>query len=168
MNSAVEAVLPPAQTSKVLDKLDTYSKKGNLKACIRVIQSLDEASSEVYMKLVKILQEAPLDIDQCAVVANWFYSPDSNLPKEVLNDLEIWKNVLILGFRFGSTYRREDLRALVDRFNELFDGKSLKDQSSWELLVRVNITHSIQKGDIYIRTNGYLFRLMVFWKDPIK
>ncbi|KAI8874851.1 hypothetical protein K501DRAFT_234523 [Backusella circina FSU 941] len=88
------------------------------------------------MKLVEILQEAPLDIDQCAVVANWFYSPNSKLPKEVLNNLDIWKNVLALGFRFGPTYRKEDLRALVDRFNELFDGKSLKDQESWELLIR--------------------------------
>jgi hypothetical protein len=124
----------------LLDTLEECKTTGNLKAAIKNVQYARElglATPALYLRLVDIMRELPFNVQDCAVVAHWFYSPDSKLPTEVLNDIDVWKSVLKLGFRFGSTYRSEDLRALVDRFTELFDLTTLQDQTAWELLMRV-------------------------------
>jgi hypothetical protein len=124
----------------LLDTLEECKTTGNLKGAIKNVQYARElglATPALYLRLVDIMRESPFDVQECATVAHWFYSPDSNLPTEVLNDIEVWKSVLKLGFRFGSTYRAEDLRALVDRFTEIFDLTTLQDQTAWELLMRV-------------------------------
>lgn len=128
------------QQQSLLDSLKEYENTGNLKSAIRMVQLASEsgqATPAVYLQLVNLLKEAPFNIQECATVAHWFYSPDSNLPSEALSDITLWKEVLKLGFRFGNTYRSEDLRALVDRFTEIFDLTTLNDQTAWELLMRV-------------------------------
>jgi hypothetical protein len=131
-----------ADTKKTLsDNLQEFKNTGNLKAAIKAIQVANEsgkATPASYLELINLLRDSPFDVDACATVAHWFYSPDSSIPSEALHDIELWKDVLKLGFRFGSTYRLEDLRALVDRFAEIFDLTTLNDQTAWELLMRVS------------------------------
>ncbi|KAI8090195.1 uncharacterized protein B0P05DRAFT_326824 [Gilbertella persicaria] len=122
-----------------IKSLDEYKNTGNLKGAIRAVQHAQEAglaTPALYIQLVDILRDVPFDVHACATVAHWFYSPESNLPAEVLHDINVWKSVLKLGFGFGSTYRAEDLRALVDRFTETFDLTELDDPTAWELLMR--------------------------------
>lgn len=124
-----------------------------MKGAIKAIQNAQEkglATPELYLALVDMLRESPFDVNECATVAHWFYSTDSILPSDVLEDINIWKSVLKLGFRFGSTYRSEDLRALVDRFAEIFDLTTMNDQTAWELLIRVNIEFCVH---ILLKTN---------------
>ncbi|GAN06152.1 hypothetical protein MAM1_0113c05630 [Mucor ambiguus] len=123
----------------LFDTLEECKSTGNLKGAIKAVQQAQEkglASPKLYLALVDMLRDSPFDVNECATVAHWFYSPDSKLPLDVLEDINIWKSVLKLGFRFGSTYRSEDLRALLDRFTEIFDLTTMNDQTAWELLMR--------------------------------
>ncbi|KAL9542131.1 hypothetical protein MBANPS3_008767 [Mucor bainieri] len=123
----------------LFDTLDECKSTGNLKGAIKAVQQAQEkgiATPKLYLALVDMLRDSPFDVNECATVAHWFYSPDSTLPLDVLQDMDIWKSVLKLGFRFGSTYRAEDLRALLDRFTEIFDLTTMNDQTAWELLMR--------------------------------
>lgn len=130
--------------------------KGAIKA-VQLANEAGEATPAVYLELVNLLRDSPFDVEECATVAHWFYSPDSNLSSEVLHDIELWKDVLKLGFRFGSTYRSEDLRALVDRFAEIFDLTTLNDETAWELLIRVN-----NKLPTYTHITNYYLGLWYF------
>ncbi|CEP17155.1 hypothetical protein [Parasitella parasitica] len=128
-----------AAEQTLFDTLDDCKSTGNLKGAIRAVQNAQEkgvATPELFLALVDMLRDLPFDVQECATVAHWFYSADSNLPLDVLEDIDIWKSVLKLGFRFGPTYRAEDLRALVDRFTEIFDLTTMDDQTAWELLMR--------------------------------
>ncbi|KAI8641129.1 hypothetical protein BD408DRAFT_444586 [Parasitella parasitica] len=123
----------------LFDTLEDCKSTGNLKGAIRAVQNAQEkglATPELYLALVDMLRDLPFDVQECATVAHWFYSADSNLPLDVLEDINIWKSVLKFGFQFGPTYRAEDLRALVDRFTEIFDLTTMDDQTAWELLMR--------------------------------
>lgn len=129
------------QAAELVDILKEQHKLGDLKGAIKAVQAANKlgyATKESYITLLNVLRDSPFDVESCAIVANWFYSPDSNIRSETLNDIEVWKGVLKLGLRFGSTYRSEDLRALVDRFQQIFDLNTLNDEA-WGLLVRVNI-----------------------------
>lgn len=135
---------PTTTPQSLFDTLEECKSTGNLKGAIRAVQQAQEkglATPKLYLALVDMLRDSPFDVHECATVAHWFYSPDSKLPLDVLEDMSIWKSVLKLGFRFGSTYRSEDLRALVDRFTEIFDLTTMDDQTAWELLMRVNARH---------------------------
>lgn len=126
----------------LFDTLEECKSTGNLKGAIRAVQQAQEkglATPKLYLALVDMLRDSPFDVHECATVAHWFYSPDSQLPLDVLEDITIWKSVLKLGFRFGPTYRSEDLRALLDRFTEIFDLTTMNDQTAWELLMRVSV-----------------------------
>jgi hypothetical protein len=144
--SKINTAIPPTTATttstpneaQLLKTLEQFRVTGNLKGAIKTVQNAPHATPALYIYLVDMLRELPFDVQGCATVANWFYSPDSKLPQEVLKDLNVWKSVLKLGFRFGATYRAEDLRALVDRFTEIFDLTQLNDQTAWELLMRVS------------------------------
>ncbi|KAK4508834.1 uncharacterized protein ATC70_013457 [Mucor velutinosus] len=128
-----------ATPQSLFDTLEECKSTGNLKGAIKAVQHAQEkglATPKLYLALVDMLRDSPFDVHECATVAHWFYSPDSKLPLDVLEDINIWKSVLKLGFRFGSTYRSEDLRALLDRFTEIFDLTTMNDQTAWELLMR--------------------------------
>lgn len=132
-----------ATSSTIFDTLEECRLTGNLKGAIKNVENAREsgiATPDLYGRLVDIMRELPFDVEESSIVVEWFYSPDSNLPTEVLNDIDVWKSVLKLGFHFGSTYRYEDLRALVERFTEIFDVTTLEDQTAWELLTRVRYT----------------------------
>ncbi|KAI8341620.1 hypothetical protein EDC96DRAFT_522642 [Choanephora cucurbitarum] len=119
--------------------LDDYKNTGNLKGAVRVVQNAQEAGKAtpaLYLQLVHMLKDSPFDINACATVAYWFYSPNSKLSREALHDIDLWKNMLTLSFGFASTYRVEDLRALVARFVKLFDLSTLNDTQAWEILIR--------------------------------
>lgn len=136
-----------------------------MKGAIKAVQNAQEkglATPQLYLALVDMLRESPFDVNECATVAHWFYSADSILPLDVLEDINIWKSVLKLGFRFGSTYRSEDLRALVDRFTEIFDLTTMNDQTAWELLMRVNVKFCVCVCIYAFKTNLIaVIRLMV-------
>ncbi|KAI7898638.1 uncharacterized protein BX663DRAFT_564595 [Cokeromyces recurvatus] len=114
------------QTGKMMDAITT----------VQTAQDLNLATPELYLRLINILGELPFELQECAVVAHWFYSPKSELPAETLNNLDIWKSLLKLGFNFGSTYRAEDLSNLVRRFTHIFDLSTLEDETMWALLIR--------------------------------
>lgn len=125
--------------ASLIETLEEFKVTGNLKGAIRAVQNAKEkgiATPAVYLYLVDMLRDLPFDVQECATVVNWFYSDSSRLPLEVVENIDVWKSVLKLGFRFGNTYRAEDLRALVDRFTEIFDLTTLNDQTAWELLMR--------------------------------
>jgi hypothetical protein len=141
---------PVVTESSLFETLEELKLVGNLKGAIKTVQNARElgiATPALYLYLVDMLRELPFDVQECATVANWFYSDSSRLPLDVVENMDVWKSVLKLGFRFGATYRAEDLRALVDRFTEIFDLTTLNDQTAWELLMRVTI------GGFYIRVN---------------
>lgn len=123
--------------------MEEFKVTGNLKGAIKAVQNAKEkgtATPAVYLYLVDMLRDLPFDVQESATVVNWFYSDSSRLPLEVVENIDVWKSVLKLGFRFGNTYRAEDLRALVDRFTEIFDLTTMNDQTAWELLMRVSIS----------------------------
>lgn len=127
--------------ASVFESLAEAKSTGNLKSAIKTVHNARElgiATPAVYIYLVDMLRDLPFDIDKCATVASWFYSEKTKLPLDVMENMDVWKSVLRLGFRFGATYRAEDLRALVDKFTEIFDLTTLNDQTSWELLMRVS------------------------------
>jgi hypothetical protein len=127
--------------SSLFETLEEFKLTGNLKGAIKVVQTAKEsgvATPAVYLFLVDMLRELPFDVQECATVANRFYSDSTRLPLDVIENIEVWKSVLKLGFRFSTTYRAEDLRALVDRFTEIFDLTTMNDQTAWELLMRVS------------------------------
>ncbi|KAG2194975.1 hypothetical protein INT47_002831 [Mucor saturninus] len=134
------AVAKPTMTeSSVFERLADFKSTGNLKGAIKTVQNAKDsgiATPAIYICLVDMLRDLPFDMDSCATVANWFYSENTKLPLEVLENMDVWKSVLKMGFRFGATYRAEDLRALVDKFTEIFDLTTLNDQTAWELLMR--------------------------------
>lgn len=140
----------PATTTKeasLFETLEEFKVTGNLKGAIKTVQTAREqglATPAVYLYLVDMLRDLPFDVQECATVVNWFYSDSSRLPLEVVENIDVWKSVLKLGFRFGSTYRAEDLRALVDRFTEIFDLTTMNDQIAWELLMRVSINWQVR------------------------
>lgn len=135
-------ITKPAMTeSSVFESLAEFKSTGNLKSAIKTVQNARElgiATPAVYICLVDMLRDLPFDMDSCATVASWFYSENTKLPLEVMENMDVWKSVLKMGFRFGATYRVEDLRALVDKFTEIFDLTTLNDQTAWELLMRVS------------------------------
>ncbi|KAL7310743.1 hypothetical protein PS15m_010207 [Mucor circinelloides] len=136
---AIPSTNKSATPQSLFDTLEECKSTGNLKGAIKAVQQAQEkglATPKLYLALVDMLRDSPFDVHECATVAHWFYSPDSKLPLDVLEDINIWKSVLKLGFRFGSTYRSEDLRALLDRFTEIFDLTTMNDQTAWELLMR--------------------------------
>lgn len=125
--------------AQLLKTLEEFKITGNLKGAIKTVQNARTATPALYLYLVDMLRELPFDVQECATVVHWFYSTDAKLPLEVQENLDVWKSVLKLGFRFGTTYRAEDLRALVDRFTEIFDLTQLNNQTAWELLMRVSL-----------------------------
>lgn len=132
---------PVMTEASVFETLDEFKSTGNLKSAIKTVQNardLGIATPAIYLYLVDMLRDLPFDIDNCATVASWFYSESTKLPLDVMENMDVWKSVLKLGFRFGATYRAEDLRALVDKFTEIFDLTTLNDQNAWELLMRVS------------------------------
>ncbi|KAI8994987.1 hypothetical protein BDB01DRAFT_831918 [Pilobolus umbonatus] len=130
-----ETITPPQEID-----LEAFRLTGNLQGAIKKVKQAEGhnlATPALYIQLADILRELPFDLEGCATVANWFYSVDSELPEGVLKNLDVWKSVLKLGFRLASTYRKEDLRALVDRFTEIFDLTTLDDTVAWELIMRI-------------------------------
>lgn len=147
---AIPSTNKSATPQSLFDTLEECKSTGNLKGAIKAVQQAQEkglATPKLYLALVDMLRDSPFDVHECATVAHWFYSPDSKLPLDVLEDINIWKSVLKLGFRFGSTYRSEDLRALLDRFTEIFDLTTMNDQTAWELLMRVTCQTRFGAGE---------------------
>ncbi|KAI9469662.1 MAG: hypothetical protein EXX96DRAFT_654122 [Benjaminiella poitrasii] len=136
----------------LLDTLEECKKTGKMMNAIKTVQAAQElglATPELYRHLIEILRSLPFDIQECAVVAEWFYQSKSGLPEEVLNDLEMWKHVLKLGFKLGSTFRSEDLHRLVTRFTEIFDLTAVEDEAIWGLLIRAyGIIHKSDNLDV--------------------
>ncbi|KAI9301480.1 hypothetical protein BJ944DRAFT_168987 [Cunninghamella echinulata] len=124
---------------QIMETLLQYQSIGNVKGAVNLVrkaQDSNKATHRMYQTLLQSLLDAPLDIDTSAFVAAWFYSPQNTLPKDIKEDMTIWHNVLKLGFRLGSTYRKEDLRVLIETFVNTFDLNTMVDQTSWELLIR--------------------------------
>ncbi|KAI8335158.1 hypothetical protein BC941DRAFT_355763 [Chlamydoabsidia padenii] len=124
-------------TQQLVDTLDQCQAVGNVKGAVNLVSKAQEnnmATVGMYQQLLKTILAAPLDIDASALVAAWFYN--SGLPSNIKTDLVLWHDVLKLGLRLASTYRKEDLRALVSTFTTTFDLATLEDQDSWGLLIR--------------------------------
>ncbi|KAI8971774.1 hypothetical protein BDF20DRAFT_961892 [Mycotypha africana] len=112
---------------------------GNVKNAINVVreaQEKGEDSEELYIDFLKTLNNLPFATEEYAVVAKWFYSPETPLSKNVLESKNVWIQVLKLGLGFASTYRVEDLRALIKQFEARFDLDTMNNQEAWQLLIR--------------------------------
>ncbi|CAO3648936.1 unnamed protein product [Cunninghamella blakesleeana] len=146
---------------QILETLTQYQSVGNVKGAVKLVRRAQEhnkATLPMYQILLKTLMEAPLDIENTVTVTSWFYSPEFNLPNEIKGNMEIWHDVLKLGYRLGSTSRKDDLKILINTFVNTFDLDSMTDQTSWELLIR---GFGITKDPTMI--NFYLKRLL---NDP--
>jgi hypothetical protein len=123
------------------DALAQCHSVGNVKGAVKLVTKAQEnnmATVATYDQLLETILSAPLDVDSAAVVAAWFYLPQSTLPSDIKSNVELWHNVMKLGFRLASTHRREDLRVLVESFTSTFDLATLHNQDSWGLLLRVS------------------------------
>ncbi|ORX51960.1 hypothetical protein DM01DRAFT_1346768 [Hesseltinella vesiculosa] len=135
------ATKPSLSPQRVTESLDQYQAVGNIKGAIgllRKAQHQNVATPAMYIQVINMLRECPFDVEASSLVAQWFYSPDTTLPDTIKKDLDVWKALLKLGFRFAGTYRKDDLNALMETFVATFDLASLSDQSCWELLIRGN------------------------------
>ncbi|GAA5797497.1 hypothetical protein HPULCUR_002885 [Helicostylum pulchrum] len=162
---------PAITEASLYETLEEFKSTGNLKGAIKTVQNAQElgiATPGLYLCLVDMLRDLPFDMESCATVANWFYSEKSQLPLDVVENIDVWKSVLKLGFRFGGTYRVEDLRALVDRFTEIFDLTTLKDQHAWELLMRAyGIMNRVYGINACIAKNGSPAKKQSFYTSAL-
>ncbi|KAI8099938.1 uncharacterized protein BX664DRAFT_382402 [Halteromyces radiatus] len=124
---------------QILDTLSKYRSVGNIKGAFNLVRKAQENNTvtvAMYQQLLLTLLDSPLDIDISAFVASWFYSPQSPISDDIKKNEQLWHDVLKLGFRLGGTYRKEDLRVLVETFTKTFDVSTITDQQSLELLLR--------------------------------
>jgi hypothetical protein len=151
----------PSQ-KELVSIMEQCKSTGDVREAIKTVQNAERfglATVEIYQQLFDLLRTAPFDSEYYAVVAHWFYSDESSVSIPILNNLSIWTNVLRVAFHFGDTHRKEDLRALLERFSERFDIDKL-DQESWQLLIRVNRRKKKKGGghaDCFVRVG-------VFWE----
>ncbi|KAG1153320.1 hypothetical protein G6F37_010461 [Rhizopus arrhizus] len=127
----------PSQ-KELVSIMEQCKSTGDVREAIKTVQNAERfglATVEIYQQLFDLLRTAPFDSEYYAVVAHWFYSDESSVSIPILNNLSIWTNVLRVAFHFGDTHRKEDLRALLEKFSERFDIDKL-DQESWQLLIR--------------------------------
>lgn len=105
------------------------------------IRQLDHSapSREQVLKLLSQARTAPeRDINNVITLTKWFYQPHKgNLSNDILNDINMWKEAIKIGYGLTSKGHPNVLSMLVSAFHKRFPTDQIKDTQALEVLIRV-------------------------------
>ena len=95
-------------------------------------------SAEEYISLLQLVRHSN-DADLRSVVCRWFHTPNDKSPiqNNVIENVNVWNEVLKLAFKQVKGSHSADLSMLVSKFTKTFNLQEIKNTDTLAILMRV-------------------------------
>ncbi|KAI9262196.1 hypothetical protein BDA99DRAFT_510503 [Phascolomyces articulosus] len=131
-------------TIQMLESIDTLLSCKNTRSAVRYFQTMHSTgntsslTSEEYIKLIRLVRQSN-DADLRSTVCRWFYHPrdTSPLSTKIIEDENVWVEILKLGLKQGKSIHATDISMLVHQFTKTFQLQQVQNVNSLNILMRL-------------------------------